>query len=257
MLSLKSISLRNFMSFGNVAQKINLDTGNITLILGENLDVISNVGNARNGVGKTSINAGICFALFGQSVSNIRKDNLVNYINQKNMETTIVFEKNGIKYRIERGRKPNYFRFFVDDVQVKNKEEKEKDEAQGESKETQLEIERIIGFSCEMYKHIIGLNTNSLPFLSLNAKEQRELIEQLLGITQLSEKAESLKILQKETRDMIISEEMRVKMIKDSNGRITQTINELKTRREDWSKKHSASLSQLITQYNQLLEFDI
>jgi hypothetical protein len=44
-----------------------------------------------------------------------------------------------------------------------------------------------------MFKHVLALNTYTEPFLSLKANDQRAIIEQLLGITMLSEKAEALK----------------------------------------------------------------
>ena len=66
---------------------------------------------------------------------------------------------------------------------------------QGEGRLTQVAIEKVIGMTHTMFKHIIALNTYTEPFLSMRANDQRELIEQLLGITQLSDKAELLKDL--------------------------------------------------------------
>ena len=60
-------------------------------------------------------------------------------------------------------------------------------------RETQKEIERIIGFPHNMFKHLIALNTYTEPFLSMKTNDQRDMIEQLLGITEISSKAEVLK----------------------------------------------------------------
>ena len=94
------------------------------------------------------------------------------------MLVTIDFEKDGIDYRIERGRKPGIMKFFV-----AGNEKEITDEAQGDSRETQAEIERMLGMSHDMFKHILALNTYTEPFLSLRANDQRTIIEQLLGIT--------------------------------------------------------------------------
>jgi DNA repair exonuclease SbcCD ATPase subunit len=263
MLKLKSLSIKNFMSFGNVRQTLPLNTEQLTLVLGDNLDVPSNSGSSRNGVGKSSILNAICFALYGQSLSNIRKDNLVNLTNEKNMEVILEFEKDGNNYRIERGRKPNYFRFFIGDKELTNDEkseisgENEKDEAQGESKETQKEIERIIGVSSDLFKQIIGLNTYSLPFLALPAKNQRDIVEELLGITQLSEKAEKLKELLKVTKDLITEEEFKIKAIKETNGKIQSSIDELREKSLKWDTKHSAEIEHMRLQIETLLEIDV
>ena len=69
------------------------------------------------------------------------------------------------------------------------------------------EIERLINMKHEMFKHVVALNTYTEPFLSLKPNDQRAIIEQLLGITVLSEKAETLKEEQKVTRDAIKEEE--------------------------------------------------
>jgi len=55
----------------------------------------------------TTLAQAISYGLYGQPLTNIKLDNLVNKINQRNMTITINFEVNGHKYRIERGRKPN------------------------------------------------------------------------------------------------------------------------------------------------------
>ena len=128
--------------------------------------------------------------LFGDAITNIKRDNLINKTNQKAMSVSCEFEVSGHKYRIERGRKPNYFKFLVDD-QVVN--EKDTDEAQGENRLTQDEINRVFGMSLPLFKNIIALNTYNQPFLAMKPTEQRAIIEELLGITQLSNKADRLK----------------------------------------------------------------
>jgi len=53
---------------------------------------------------------------------------------------------------------------------------------------TQKQIESMLGMSHEMFKHVVALNTYTEPFLNLRANDQKAIIEQLLGITMLSEK---------------------------------------------------------------------
>ena len=110
----------------------------------------------------TIINA-LSYGIYGNALTNIKKDNLVNKTNGKNMLVTIEFEKDGNHYVIHRGRKPNVFKYIVDD------REQETDDAQGDSRETQKEIEKLLGMSHDMFKHIVALNTYTEPFLSLKA----------------------------------------------------------------------------------------
>ena len=176
MIHIKNLTVKNFMSVGNSTQAIDFDRNDLTLVLGENLDLGGD--GSRNGTGKTTIINALSYALYGNALSNIRKDNLVNKTNGKNMLVSLDFNVGGKDYRIERGRKPNILKFFVN-----NKEQEITDEAQGDSRETQDAIEHTLGLSHDMFKHILALNTYTEPFLSLKANDQRTIIEQLLGIT--------------------------------------------------------------------------
>ena len=249
-ITIKNITLRNFLSIGQVTQAVNFDRQELTLILGENLDLGGD--GARNGTGKTSLIQALSYALFGVPINSIRKDNLVNRTNGKNMMVTLEFSVNGIDYKIERGRKPNILRFYVNsDLQ------KGLDDAQGENKETQAAIEKVIHMSSDMFKHIVALNTYSEPFLALKNNEQRDIIEQLLGITLLSEKAEVIKGLVKDSKDDIQQEEFKVKAIEEANKRVKEQIDSTKRRQKLWKMKHDEDLERLAIDYQRLITIDI
>ena len=101
MLKIKNITVKNFMSVGNVTQAVTFDEAGLTLVLGNNLDLGGD--GSRNGTGKTTIVNALSYALYGNALYNIRKDNLVNKTNNKAMMVTVDFEKDGVEYRIERG----------------------------------------------------------------------------------------------------------------------------------------------------------
>ena len=252
MFKIKTLSVKNFMSVGNSTQAVNFDRSDLTLVLGENLDLGGDDSGARNGTGKTTIINALSYALYGNALTNIKKDNLINKTNQKNMLVTIDFEKDGEHYRIERGRKPTGMRFWVGD------QEKEiTDDAQGDSRETQAEIERMLGMSHDMFKHIVALNTYTEPFLALRANDQRTIIEQLLGITLLSEKADKLKEANKATKDSITAEEFRIKAVTDANVRIQEQIEALKRRQTLWSNKHDDEIDKTQAAIEELQKINI
>ena len=250
MIHLKNITLRNFLSIGAVTQAVNFDSKELTLILGENLDLGGD--GARNGTGKTTLIQGLSYVLFGTPINNIRKDNLVNRTNGKGMMVTLEFSVNGVDYKIERGRKPNILKFYVD-----NKEEECINDAQGENKETQEHIERAINMTPDMFKHIVALNTYSEPFLAMKANDQRNVIEQLLGITLLSEKADLIKEQIKITKDKITEEEYKNKAIEEANKRIQEQIDNLKRRAKLWDTKHDEDLKKLRDDLEELQKIDI
>jgi DNA repair exonuclease SbcCD ATPase subunit len=242
MIKYKTLTVKNFMSVGNQTQAVNFDQENLTLVLGENLDMGGDDSGSRNGTGKTTIVNALSYALYGVALTNIKRDNLINKINSKNMLVTLSFEKDNINYRIERGRKPTILKFFVNDVE---QEDLESDESQGDSRETQKDLTKLIDMSHTMFKHVLALNTYTEPFLSMKANDQREIIEQLLGITLLSEKAESLKLLTKDVKDKITQETANIEAIKKANEKIQQSIDSLELKQTAWIKQKENDLEKL------------
>ena len=238
MIQIRNLTVKNFMSVGAATQGIDFDRNDLTLVLGENLDLGGD--GSRNGTGKTTIINALSYALYGQALSNIRKDNLVNKTNGKNMLVSLDFTVGGQEYRIERGRKPNVLRFYIN-----NEHKAAEDEAQGDSRETQQAIERVMNMSHDMFKHVLALNTYTEPFLSLKANDQRTIIEQLLGITLLSERADAIKELNRQTKDAIQSEEFRIRAVQEANKRIEEQIESLRKRQRLWIAKRDEDVTKL------------
>ena len=252
MFKLDTLTVKNFMSVGNTTQAIDFNRNDLTLVLGENLDTGGGDAGARNGTGKTTIINALSYALYGDALTNIRKDNLINKTNGKNMLVTVEFVKDGIQYRIERGRKSNVLKFYIN-----NNEQEADDYAQGDSRETQKAIEHLLGMSHAMFKHVVALNTYSEPFLSMRQNDQRAIIEQLLGITILSEKAENLKELVRVTKNKIQEEQFRIKAVEDANSKIVEQVDALKRRQTLWQKKKDEGVEKLKIAIDDLAHVDI
>jgi len=252
LIKFNNLTIKNFMSVGNVTQGLRMNQHGLTLVLGNNLDLGGD--GARNGVGKTTMVNALSYAIYGNALTNIRKENLINKTNAKGMLVTVEFEKNGAKYKIERGRKPNLLRFIVDDQEVN---ESGTDEGAGENRVTQEAIERIVGMSSEMFKHLVALNTYTQPFLSLKSGDQRNIIEELLGITQLSEKAEILREFIKKSKDDIKDEESRIKALQESNIRVQSSIDDLERRSRVWASKKEGDVAALSGAISELENTDI
>lgn len=254
MIKIKNLTVRNFMSVGAQTQAIDFDRGQLTLVLGENMDLGGDDSGARNGTGKTTIINGLSYGIYGQALTNIKRDNLINKINGKGMLVTVTFDVDGVEYHIERGRKPNILKFSV------NGEEQQLtdlDESQGDSRETQKSIEERFCMSHDMFKHLVALNTYTEPFLAQKAGEQRAIIEQLLGITLLSEKAEALKEQIKLTKDSISTENTRVETVKASNERIQQSITALERKQTMWDEAKEKNLENILKSIDRLSDIDI
>jgi len=239
------------MSVGNQTQAVDFEGEQLTLVLGENLDQGGDDSGSRNGTGKTTIINALSYALYGKALTNIRANNLINKTNSKGMLVTLQFEKDGNSYRIERGRGPNFFKFYI------NNQESLVDESQGDSRQTQDDVNTLLGMSHDMFKHIVALNTYTEPFLSMRVNDQRQIIEQLLGITILSEKADLLKEQTRQSKDAITEETLKINAIQTANEKIEVSIEQLAGRQRAWVSKHKQDQEKLANAIDQLEHLDI
>ena len=240
------------MSVGNQTQAVDFDKQQLTLVLGENLDQGGDDMGSRNGTGKTTIVNALSYALYGVALTNIKRNNLINKTNNKGMLVTLTFEKDGTSYKVERGRSPNILKFFVND-----QEQELIDESQGDSRKTQETINELLGMSHNMFKHILALNTYTEPFLSMKVNDQKDIIEQLLGITILSEKAEVLKDKIRQSRDNITEENAKITAQQQSNERITETIDSLKLKQSAWESTKKTNIDKLKKGISELEHLDV
>ena len=240
------------MSVGNQTQAVDFNKEQLTLVLGENLDQGGDDSGSRNGTGKTTIINALSYALYGQALTNIKRNNLINKTNSKGMLVTLHFEKDGVDYRIERGRSPNVLKFFINET-----EQEVLDESQGDSRKTQETINTLLNMSHDMFKHIVALNTYTEPFLSMRTNDQRAIIEQLLGITILSEKAETLKEQVRATKEAITQETLKIEAIQTANSKIETTIESLVKNQRAWNAKRQQDIKKLQENIDELEHLDI
>ena len=253
MLTIKELTVKNFMSVGNATQSINFGNKNLVLVIGENLDLGGDDAGARNGTGKTTIINALSYVFYGEALTNIRRDNLVNKTNEKGMLVSVKFIKNNVEYTIERGRKPGIFKFYANNIEQNT----DSNEAQGENKETQIEINRLIGMTLAMFKNIIALNTYTQPFLATKQAEQREIIEQLLGITLLSQKADLLKDKMKASKTELMEEKMKIDSKMAANEKIQESIESLKLRSSAWQTQKDQDVIKFSEAIAELEKVDI
>ena len=253
LLTIKELTVKNFMSVGNQVQAINFSDKSLVLVIGENMDLGGDDAGARNGTGKTTIINALSYVFVGEALTNIRRDNLVNKTNEKGMLVSVKFIKNNIEYTIERGRKPQVFKFYANNIE----QNMESNEAQGENRETQVEINKLMGMTHAMFKNIIALNTYTQPFLSTKQAEQREIIEQLLGITLLSQKADLLREKQKATKQLLTEEKLTIDAKVVSNSKIQESMESLKIRSNAWTKQKAQDIKSFTEAIAELEKVDI
>ena len=113
-VTFKRLTIKNFLSVGEDPVVIDFNPG-LHIITGINKDK----QDRRNGVGKSAIADAIHFAVFGTSIREIKKENIVNKINRKNCYVELYFDiiESGVtkKFRIVRTLKPSKCWVYVDE----------------------------------------------------------------------------------------------------------------------------------------------
>lgn len=234
-LIFKSIEIRNFMSFGNVSQFIELDGQGTVTVTGENLDQ-----GGSNGAGKTTIINALCYALYNKPFDNISLQRLINTTNAtKNtmMEVRLMFEKDGIEYEVYRARGEEYR------IEVRRDGE---DITPGKGVyETDDMILDIIGISYDLFTKTIIFSGNSQAFLQLPIAAQRNQIEELFNITMLSEKARQLKDKIRSTEGDIKVAEAVVKQQEVALDLHKKHVREAKQRMERWEQTRVSDITDI------------
>lgn len=187
-VTFKRVSMKNFMSYGNVPTVVELDSGTTFGIIGDNRDIGSE-GSSKNGCGKSASYAAIIYAAFGKSIDKLKADDFINLTNSNKMVVDLEFSKSGVDYRISRGRKPNYLTFHVT--------------IEGETTEltmdsmanTDREIEKVLGMTYDIFMSTVFLSPHREAFYEMGGPAQRNIIEQMLSLDVLTERAEALKII--------------------------------------------------------------
>lgn len=240
-LKLLEVSMRNFLSYGNAWTVIDLTVPGTTLIVGEDLD--SGTGSA-NGVGKTVILNAIVYGLFGIPLKkDMKLDSLINNVNKKNMEVKLKFEIGGSVYEVHRFRKTKQ---GTGVALYKDGELITPDSVDA----TNEKIVEIIGYSYDIFVRIVVYSANHQPFFELptsGAKKptQRDIIEELFGLTALTEQAKELKdqIKENEQRAGIIH--AKIEQIDKEKARHEKQIDSTRQRISDWEDERKNKISKL------------
>ena len=163
MIIFKSIRWKNFLSTGNAFSEIRLDASPATLIVGA------------NGAGKSTFLDAMCYALFNKPFRKITISQLVNAVNEKDLLVELDFTIGSREYMVRRGRKPNVFEIYLNGT-------KTKEEASSVEQQKYLE-QSILGLNYKSFTQVVVLGSSCfVPFMQLQQKERREVIEDLLDI---------------------------------------------------------------------------
>ena len=159
-LTFKTLTVRNFLSYGQQEVEFILDDSDIVSVIGRNLDTGGD--GSSNGAGKTTIINALCYALYNKPFDNISLQRLINSTNDKKdtmMEVRLTFEKGGDEYEIYRARGGEY-RISI----TKNGDDITPGKGVIECDDL---IQEIIGITYDLFTRTVIFSGNSQAFLQL------------------------------------------------------------------------------------------
>mgnify|MGYP003315479950 FL=1 len=163
MIEFKTVRYKNFLSTGQQFIEVPLNTGGTTLIIGD------------NGSGKSTMLDALCFGLFNRPFRDIKKDQIVNSINEKDCLVEIDLQIGANKYTIKRGIKPAIFEIWCNDKMLNQ---------DAASKDYQKHLEdNILRLNFRSFTQVVILGSSSfVPFMRLRARHRRQVVEEILDI---------------------------------------------------------------------------
>ena len=216
MIIFKKVRYKNFLSTGQQFIEIQLDRAQSTLVVGE------------NGAGKSTMLDALCFGLFQRAFRNIKKDQLVNSINEKECVVEVEFIVGQNYYKIIRVIKPNTFEIWCNDVMLNQ------DAAQ---RDYQKHLEStILKLNFRSFTQVVILgNASFVPFMQLRARHRRQVVEEILDIEIFSKMNLLFREKQKNQDEVIKQSEFNCQLIdskidsqkkhiEDMSGNKQQTI---------------------------------
>jgi len=163
MIVFKKVRYKNFLSTGQQFIEIDLDSAPTTLVIGD------------NGAGKSTMLDAMCFGLFNKPFRAVKKDQLVNTINEKECVVEVEFQIGKKEYKIIRGIKPNNFEIWCDGDMLNQ-------DAAVRDYQKHLE-QNILKLNFRSFTQVVILgNASFVPFMQLRARYRREVVEEILDI---------------------------------------------------------------------------
>ena len=248
MIVFKNVRWKNLLSTGNSFIEIQLNKSLNTLIIGD------------NGAGKSTILDALCFGLFNKPFRPIKKDQLINSVNQGGTLVEIEFIIGNKEYLVKRGIKKNLFEIYRDG-KLLNQDAKIKDYQEFLEK-------NILKLNFKSFTQIVILGMSFIPFMQLRASDRRTIIEDLLDIEIFSVMNYLLRSKVAQNKDDIRTVDIALGLSENEQKLTKIMIDKLKEdktvqikknkkdieKHEEFLKTHKENISQIIKKIEKLNE---
>ena len=168
----KKLSIVNFLSVGEDPVTIEFSKG-LHVITGKNKDK----PDRRNAIGKSTIADALYFAIFGETLRELKKDLIPNNLTNGKTHIELDFEVDSPKgknnFKIIRTLSPSKVLIFKDGV----------DKTRDSIKNTTTYINNVLSASPSIFQNCVIMTVNNaVPFMAKNKIEKRKFIEDIFGM---------------------------------------------------------------------------
>ena len=192
----------------------------------------------------------LCFALYGKTISNTPRGKLVNSINGKNLVVECEFETNGHNYKVVRGLKPSIFQIFQDEKLI-NEESNVRDYQE-------VLEDQILKVHIKNFMQTILISTaNYTPFMEMNASDRRSIIENILGVSVLTDMNNLLKTKAQINNEQLTNVHYDIENIKvqlESDKHVVNTLKQAKERDVEQIKQQIETITAQLATHNEQIE---
>lgn len=182
-VNFKKITAVNFLSIGDEPVSVEFTKG-LHIITGNNLDK----PDRRNAIGKSTIADSIYFAIFGETLREIKKDLIPNNVTggktHVELDFDVITPASSKSYKIIRTLSPTKVQFFEDN------EDKTRDSIANTTKY----ICDVLSASPSVFQNCVIMTVNNaVPFMAKSKIDKRKFIEDIFGLEVFSEMISSLR----------------------------------------------------------------
>ena len=248
MINFRSVIWQNFLSTGNTPIEIALDKSSSTLIIGD------------NGSGKSTVLDALCFGLFGKPFRRIKKDQLINSVNERDCKVEIYFDIGKRKYLVIRSIRPTRFEIYMDGKLLNQ-------DASAKDYQKQLE-NNILKLNHKSFTQVVILGSSSfIPFMQLTAAARREVVEDILDIkifsmmnVILKQKLKELKERQGSIKQQFVMLDTKISMTSDhinyTKGKSRTSLKALEKKMNENQKEIIGLEEQVTTLQGKVKEYE-
>ena len=247
----QTIQIQNFHSYGAM-QEVDFQQFKTTVVLIDGID--KDTEGSKIGSGKSSLIAAITFTLFGETVSNIKANEIVNYIKGKDALVVLTFKIDNNTYKIERGRKPKILNIYKQAGFNEEGELQWDNISKADDRDNKNLIQSIIKMNFETFLQTSLFSVASehnKPFLNMTPTNQKKLLENIFNF-------DNFNVMISDIKERIKEEQVRYAGLENSIREITVSNNQIETqleRLEQTSIKYESSRIQQLEEIKESIKF--